>query len=90
MLKGTFSKLLSILALFYSGQTDQRHLSQYFIYYTQAYDDKMLAQYEAEDNEREMRKYRSITDGPHAAELLDDLKKRVYETQDKVNRNASL
>ncbi len=45
----------------------------------------MLAQYEAEGNEREMRKYRSITDGPHAAELLEDLKKRVYETRDKVN-----
>ena len=47
----------------------------------------MLAQYEAERNEREMRKYRSITDGPHAAELLDDLKKRVYETRDKVSSN---
>ena len=44
----------------------------------------MLAQYEAEENEREMRKYKSITDGSHAAELLNDLKKRVYETRDKV------
>ena len=47
----------------------------------------MLAQYEAEGNEREIRKYRSITDGPRAAELLDDLKKRVYETRDKVSSN---
>ena len=45
----------------------------------------MFAHYEAEGNEREMRKYRSTTDGPQAAELLDDLKKRVYETRDKVN-----
>ena len=44
----------------------------------------MLASYETEGNETEMRKYRSITDGPRAAELLDDLKKRVYETRDKV------
>ena len=50
----------------------------------------MFAQYEAEGNEREMRKYRSITDGPYAAELLDDLKKSVYETRDKVNISQRL
>ena len=46
----------------------------------------MLARYEEEGNEREIRKYKSITDGPQAHKLLDDLKKRVYETRDKVTR----
>ena len=50
----------------------------------QAYDDKMYARYKEEGNEREMRKFRSSTDGPHASELLEDLKKRVYSTRDKV------
>lgn len=42
----------------------------------------MLAQ--CEGDEKEMRKYKSITDGPHAAEMLDALKKRIYETRNKV------
>ena len=50
----------------------------------QAYDDKMYARYKEEGNEREMRKFRSSTDGPRASEFLEDLKKRVYSTRDKV------
>ena len=42
---------------------------------------------EAED-ERQARKFRSSTDGPKAAEYLEDLKRRVYETKHKVSNNT--
>ena len=44
---------------------------------------------EAED-ERQARKFRSSTDGPKAAEYLGNLKRRVYETKDKVSSKAKL
>ena len=45
----------------------------------------------AEDagDDRQARKFRSSTDGPKAAEHLEDLKKRVQETQDKVTELRS-
>lgn len=44
---------------------------------------------EAED-ERQARKFRSSTDGPKAAKYLEDLKRRVYETKDKVSNKTEL
>lgn len=44
---------------------------------------------EAED-ERQARKFQSSTDGPKAAQHLEDLKRRVYETKDKVSNNTKL
>ena len=43
-----------------------------------------LAEAEAAGNQSEARKFRVLTDGPHAAELLANLKQRVKETEDKV------
>ena len=40
-------------------------------------------------DERQARKFRSSTDGPKAAEYLEDLKRRVYETKDKVSKKQS-
>ena len=36
-------------------------------------------------DERQARKFRSLTDGPKAAEYLADLKRRVHDTKDKVS-----
>lgn len=37
-------------------------------------------------DERQARKFRSSTDGLKASEYLEDLKRRVYETKDKVSK----
>ena len=43
-----------------------------------------LAEAETAGDQTQARKFRAITDGPRAAELLEDLKQRVKRTEDKV------
>ncbi|KAJ7337905.1 hypothetical protein OS493_008064 [Desmophyllum pertusum] len=61
-----------------------------FFFRDKSYDDMKLKLAEEAEDERQARKFRSETDGPKAAEYLEDLKRRVHETKDKclaVNMN---
>ena len=53
----------------------------------QSYDDLKLKLAEDTGDERQARKFRSSTDGPKAAEYLEDLKRRVHKTKDNVSRS---
>lgn len=44
-----------------------------------------LKEAQGKGEEREIRKFVASTDGPHAAEMLDDLKQRIAATKDKVS-----
>ena len=48
-----------------------------------------LKEAEGTGDERQMRKFRSSTDGPRAGEYLTDLKAQVDSTRDKVKFNTS-
>lgn len=54
-----------------------------FFFRDKSYDDMKLKLAEEAEDERQARKFRSSTDGPKAAQYLEDLKRRVYETKDK-------
>ncbi|XP_071479087.1 TPR repeat-containing protein DDB_G0287407-like [Diadema antillarum] len=54
-----------------------------FFFRDKAYDDAKLAECIALGDERGQRKFRSTSDGPRAAEHLDNLKQRVNNTKDK-------
>ncbi|XP_038069674.1 TPR repeat-containing protein DDB_G0287407-like [Patiria miniata] len=54
-----------------------------FFFRDKAYDDKKLKEYEKSGDERNARKFRPTSDGPNAAEHLNDLKQRVIATKDK-------
>ncbi|XP_022080211.1 TPR repeat-containing protein DDB_G0287407-like [Acanthaster planci] len=54
-----------------------------FFFRDKAYDDQKLKEYEAAGDEGSARKFRPTTDGPNAAQHLDDLKRRVMATEDK-------
>ncbi|XP_041473273.1 TPR repeat-containing protein DDB_G0287407-like [Lytechinus variegatus] len=54
-----------------------------FFFRDKAYDDTKLAECITSGDERGQRKFKATSDGPHAAEFLDDLKQRVKKTEDK-------
>ncbi|XP_072027805.1 TPR repeat-containing protein DDB_G0287407-like [Amphiura filiformis] len=54
-----------------------------FFFRDKKYDDKRLAEAEASGDGGVARKFKATTDGPNAAQFLDDLKRRVKETQNK-------